>query len=64
MQPLVTEIFTTNGHIKGFYRLAKKFSAKTTNGSISIQGHIKNEENIDVNLGSTNGSVALILVSH
>ncbi|CAG8647052.1 3286_t:CDS:2 [Paraglomus brasilianum] len=61
MQPLVTELSTTNGHIKGFYRLAKKFSAKTTNGSVSIQGHIKNEENIDVNIVSTNGSVGLIL---
>ena len=64
MQPLVTELSTTNGHIKGFYRLAKKFSAKTTNGSVSIQGHIKNEENIDVNIVSTNGSVGFILVSH
>ncbi|KAG9286581.1 hypothetical protein G9A89_005349 [Geosiphon pyriformis] len=55
------ELKSVNGSIKGFYRFSTNFLAETTNGSINIQGHLKENENIDARLGSTNGAVALTL---
>ncbi|CAG8447595.1 11001_t:CDS:2 [Ambispora leptoticha] len=61
VQPSSVELRTTNGTIKGFYRMAKNFTAKTTNGAVTVQGHLKENEQVDANLASTNGVVSLTM---